>query len=163
MPIQMFFAWRIKLLTKSTWIPAFVVFLSIVSLGESIFCVLMRLPTASRPAGGIWTAVQIATVKVFARKPELHNPALLWFLSSCIADIVIAFSLVLSLVCCYPSCKASCGQLTINSQSGERVLELLTTSLAGSFEVIFLCFGMVSQLIASSCSDRSNWLDNVGS
>jgi len=79
-PIQLFFAWRIKVLTKNNWIAIFILLLSFVSLG-----------------GGIWTAVKIINIKLFLRKPELHTPALIWFLSSCVADIVITIALVLSL------------------------------------------------------------------
>ncbi|KAF8068069.1 hypothetical protein FPV67DRAFT_1171021 [Lyophyllum atratum] len=79
-PIQLFFAWRIKMLTKSIWIPALIVIFGIVSL-----------------AGGIWTGIMVAVVRLFARKPELHNPALVWFLASCAGDILITGSLVFSL------------------------------------------------------------------
>jgi len=79
-PIQLFFAWRIKVLTKNNWMAGFILFLAVVSL-----------------TGGIWTAVRVIQIKVFARKPELHTPALTWFLSSCVADIVITISLVISL------------------------------------------------------------------
>ncbi|KAJ6457052.1 hypothetical protein C8R47DRAFT_1227594 [Mycena vitilis] len=43
-------------------------------------------------------AVMIRIVKTFANKPKLHNSALLWFLSSCVADILITVSLVLTLM-----------------------------------------------------------------
>ncbi|GLB38883.1 hypothetical protein LshimejAT787_0600450 [Lyophyllum shimeji] len=79
-PIQLFFAWRIMKLTKSIWIPIAIALFGVVSLG-----------------GGIWTGVKITIVKLFARKPELHNPALVWFLSSCVADVLITGSLVYSL------------------------------------------------------------------
>ncbi|KIM37992.1 hypothetical protein M413DRAFT_448037 [Hebeloma cylindrosporum] len=79
-PIQIFFAWRIKLLTKSNIIPLIVVALSIVSL-----------------CGGAWTTALIVKIKLFARKPELHWPALVWFLSACIADVLITVVLVTTL------------------------------------------------------------------
>jgi len=79
-PIQLFFAWRIKSLTKSYWVP---VIIAVLSLGAL--------------TGGVWTAVMIRVVKTFANKPKLHNSALLWFLASCVADILITISLVLSL------------------------------------------------------------------
>jgi hypothetical protein len=40
----------------------------------------------------------VVKLKLFARKPELHLPALVWFLSSCVADILITVFLVISLV-----------------------------------------------------------------
>ncbi|KAF7353856.1 MFS domain-containing protein [Mycena venus] len=79
-PIQLFFAWRIKSLTKSWWIPIFIAILAIASL-----------------TGGVWTAVMIRIVKTFANKPKLHNSALLWFLASCVADVLITVSLVFTL------------------------------------------------------------------
>ncbi|KAJ7063697.1 hypothetical protein C8F01DRAFT_87808 [Mycena amicta] len=79
-PIQLFFAWRIRSLTKSYWIPAIIV---VLALGSC--------------AGGLWTAVDIGLFKTFANKPKLHNSALLWFLGSCVADILITGSLVFSL------------------------------------------------------------------
>ncbi|KAF5383041.1 hypothetical protein D9615_004797 [Tricholomella constricta] len=79
-PIQLFFAWRINVLTKSIWIPSIIVLLATVSL-----------------AGGIWTGVMIAILRLFAKKPELHNPALVWFLSGCVADVLITATLVYTL------------------------------------------------------------------
>lgn len=48
--------------------------------------------------GGAWTTVLIVKVKVFARKPELHWPALLWFLSAVVSDVMITVVLVITLV-----------------------------------------------------------------
>ncbi|KAH9482228.1 hypothetical protein JR316_0004325 [Psilocybe cubensis] len=79
-PIQVFFAWRIRLLTKQTILPLIIVILALVSTG-----------------GGTYTTVLIVKIKLFARKPELHWPALVWFLSACVADIMITAVLVISL------------------------------------------------------------------
>lgn len=46
----------------------------------------------------MWTTVRIVQIKVFAKKPELHWPALVWFLAACVSDILITVILVLSLV-----------------------------------------------------------------
>ncbi|KAF7344125.1 hypothetical protein MVEN_01702400 [Mycena venus] len=80
MPIQIFFAWRIHQLTKSLWIPIIISVLAIASF-----------------AGGVWTATMVQILRQFAKKPLLHNPALLWFLASCVADILITVSLVMTL------------------------------------------------------------------
>ncbi|KAG7088948.1 hypothetical protein E1B28_012893 [Marasmius oreades] len=79
-PIQCFFAWRIQRITGNWWIPLIVVILALASCG-----------------GGIWTGVMVGVVKTFARKPELHTPALVWFLTSCVADVIITATLVRSL------------------------------------------------------------------
>ncbi|KAM6492032.1 hypothetical protein JOM56_011756 [Amanita muscaria] len=79
-PIQLFFAWRIRKLTKMIILPCFICLLALVSLG-----------------GGTWTTVKLVVIKLFSRKPELHEPALIWFISSCIADVLITAVLVFSL------------------------------------------------------------------
>ncbi|KAJ7257555.1 hypothetical protein B0H12DRAFT_1232583 [Mycena haematopus] len=80
MPIQIFFAWRIHQLTNSLWIPAIISVFAIASF-----------------AGGVWTATMIQILRQFAKKPLLHNSALLWFLAACVADILITISLVVTL------------------------------------------------------------------
>lgn len=50
-------------------------------------------------AGGFITGVKIAKLKLFADKPELHWSALLWFLTACVADLLITGTLVWNLVC----------------------------------------------------------------
>jgi hypothetical protein len=79
-PIQLFFAWRIKLLTKNNYLPAIIALFAIISL-----------------AGGVWTTAMIVKLKLFSRKPELHEPALLWFLAACVSDILITVALVVTL------------------------------------------------------------------
>lgn len=79
-PIQLFFAWRIRKLTKTIILPCFICLLALVSFG-----------------GGTWTTVKLVVIKLFSRKPELHEPALIWFISSCIADVLITAVLVFSL------------------------------------------------------------------
>ncbi|KAJ7663209.1 hypothetical protein DFH06DRAFT_1324686 [Mycena polygramma] len=39
----------------------------------------------------------VAILKQFAKKPLLHTPALVWFLTSCAADVLITTSLVITL------------------------------------------------------------------
>ncbi|KAL9710040.1 hypothetical protein Ac2012v2_007102 [Leucoagaricus gongylophorus] len=79
-PIQLFFAWRIRLLTKQNTIASIITILSLVSL-----------------AGGLWTTIKIIIIKLFSRKPELHLSALVWFLSATVADVLITGTLVINL------------------------------------------------------------------
>jgi hypothetical protein len=60
-------------------------------------CLLIILSV--KTAGGIWLTFTIVHVKVYARKPDLHWPALVWLLASGIADAMITLSLVINLVC----------------------------------------------------------------
>lgn len=55
--------------------------------------------TMAFAAGGFLTGVKIAILKLFALKPELHWPALLWLVTSTVADLLITGTLVRSLVC----------------------------------------------------------------
>lgn len=79
-PIQIFIAYRIKIISRATWLAAIICVLAIVSLG-----------------GGTWLSVTVVHVRRYSRKPELHWPALLWLLSSAIADVTITISLVFNL------------------------------------------------------------------
>ncbi|KAJ7495165.1 hypothetical protein FB451DRAFT_1550725 [Mycena latifolia] len=80
MPIQVFFAWRIHQLTKSPWVPLTIIVFALASF-----------------AGGLWISAMVQILRQFAKKPLLHNSALLWFLASCVADVLITISLVLTL------------------------------------------------------------------
>ncbi|KAJ7659437.1 hypothetical protein B0H17DRAFT_832275, partial [Mycena rosella] len=79
-PIQIFFAWRICAITRTHVLPVIIGVLAGVAL-----------------AGGLWTAYKIALLKHFARKPALHHPALVWFLASAAADVLITGGLVRTL------------------------------------------------------------------
>ncbi|KAJ3743233.1 hypothetical protein DFH05DRAFT_1300540 [Lentinula detonsa] len=79
-PIQTFFAWRIRKITQTYWISGIVVALALAS-----------------SVGGFVTGVKIAKLKLFADKPELHWSALLWFITACVADLVITATLVWNL------------------------------------------------------------------
>ncbi|KAG6828231.1 hypothetical protein H0H92_008729 [Tricholoma furcatifolium] len=54
-----------------------------------LFCMLT--------GGGIWTTIRIAQLRLFADKPLLHTPALVWFVTASAADILITVSLVINL------------------------------------------------------------------
>lgn len=79
-PIQLFFAYRIRLLSKSNLLGGIIAFFATVSLG-----------------GGAWSTVRIVKTKVFAHKPELHLPALVWLLSAVVSDVMITVVLVITL------------------------------------------------------------------
>ena len=51
-----------------------------------------------RIAGGVWTAIKIIVVKRFSLKYQLETPAMVWFLTSCVADLLITVTLVIYLV-----------------------------------------------------------------
>ncbi|GLB38894.1 hypothetical protein LshimejAT787_0600560 [Lyophyllum shimeji] len=79
-PIQVFVAYRIKIISRATWLAAVICVLAIIALG-----------------GGVWLSVTVVHVRRYSRKPELHWPALTWLLASAIADITITTSLAYNL------------------------------------------------------------------
>ncbi|KAH8830181.1 hypothetical protein DL96DRAFT_1707019 [Flagelloscypha sp. PMI_526] len=78
-PVQMFIAYR-QVISKSMIVPIIVVLLALTSTG-----------------GAFWLGYCVIDFKRFARKPELHNPALIWLSTSAAADILITVGLTWSL------------------------------------------------------------------
>ncbi|XP_006462182.1 hypothetical protein AGABI2DRAFT_179048 [Agaricus bisporus var. bisporus H97] len=79
-PVQLFIAWRIIIISGKRYFAFIIWVFALISTG-----------------GAIWLAHTVVDVKRFARKPDLHWPALTWLLASMIADVIITFSLVHSL------------------------------------------------------------------
>ncbi|KAF4605793.1 hypothetical protein EYR40_004583 [Pleurotus pulmonarius] len=79
-PIQLFFAWRISIITKSKLIVASILFFA--------FCSL---------TGGIAATIATAVIHEFARLQELKGAIITWLFSSAIADIIITSSLLVNL------------------------------------------------------------------
>ncbi|KAJ7348860.1 hypothetical protein DFH08DRAFT_807460 [Mycena albidolilacea] len=95
-------------------------------------------------AGGVWTAVMVRLVKTFANKPKLHNPALLWFLSSCVTDALITISLVVTL---------------LKRKTGFSGTDSVIDKINRRAHTFKYDRGLkLTQL----CSDHPNWHDNVG-
>ena len=96
----MFFAWRIRRLTESNWIPILVAIFAFTSFGthalpiSSFDCIQLHRGIA----GGVWTAIRIIVLGLFSMKPQFETPAMVWFLAACIADLLIAVTLVTYLV-----------------------------------------------------------------
>ncbi|KDR67389.1 hypothetical protein GALMADRAFT_147174 [Galerina marginata CBS 339.88] len=79
-PIQIFFAWRIKVLTKSKVLASTVVVCSVASFGS-----------------GLYTGSLTLKLKLFACKQELAHGAISWLITVAAADILIATILVRAL------------------------------------------------------------------
>ncbi|KAH8829377.1 hypothetical protein DL96DRAFT_1050186 [Flagelloscypha sp. PMI_526] len=79
-PIQLFIAYRLRLLSKSWVIPIVIAALALLSL-----------------SGGIYTGTMVLILKRFALKPKLHTPALIWLVSSAVADVLITTGLTYNL------------------------------------------------------------------
>ncbi|KAJ7087057.1 hypothetical protein C8R44DRAFT_820259 [Mycena epipterygia] len=79
-PIQMFFLWRIRMLTQNNVILGIIFIFSLVGLG-----------------GGIWTTVMVQVAGKFSRIPLLYRSAEVWFISSSVTDVCIAVRLAFAL------------------------------------------------------------------
>jgi len=79
-PVQLFMAWRIKVLTGSTLLAAAISFLSLVALG-----------------GGIWTTISVSLLPQFHQFSEFRAAPSTWLVSSATGDVVITTALVYSL------------------------------------------------------------------
>ncbi|KAF5340648.1 hypothetical protein D9611_007516 [Ephemerocybe angulata] len=80
--VQLFFAWRIKILTKS-W----------------ILCGLVGVVALLGGVSGIWTAIEVGKVPTFTDFQNFKVTVILWLAAEVFGDIVITTILVLYLVC----------------------------------------------------------------
>ncbi|KAH0829225.1 pyridoxal phosphate-dependent transferase [Lanmaoa asiatica] len=81
LPVQLFIAWRVKVMSKSSILPAIITFLAITSF-----------------IGGIATTVAVLLIKLeYSRFAENDGAVITWLASSAAADVIITVSLVCSL------------------------------------------------------------------
>ncbi|KAF8061621.1 hypothetical protein FPV67DRAFT_288695 [Lyophyllum atratum] len=78
--VQLFIAWRIKIITNSTLITSIVCFFSVCSF-----------------VGGVATTISVTLIPQYARLQEFHGAVITWLGASAAADVVITGSLVRSL------------------------------------------------------------------
>ncbi|KAF6755914.1 hypothetical protein DFP72DRAFT_895576 [Ephemerocybe angulata] len=78
--VQLFFAWRIKILTKS-W----------------ILCGLVGVVAVLGGVSGIWTAIEVGKVPTFTEFQNFKHTVILWLAAEVFGDIVITTILVLYL------------------------------------------------------------------
>ncbi|KAF4616823.1 hypothetical protein D9613_008231 [Agrocybe pediades] len=75
-PIQVLVAWRLWNIQQSIWIAAAVVVLSAVST-----------------AGGLWTGIQVAMIRLYEKSPQAYPAIYMWLGSAAAADMLITASL----------------------------------------------------------------------
>ncbi|KAF8556648.1 hypothetical protein OG21DRAFT_1482862 [Imleria badia] len=80
LPVQLFIAWRVKIMSKSKIVPTIICFLAIAAF-----------------VGGVATAVSVAIINEYAHFRKFDAAALTWLASSTAADILITTSLVYNL------------------------------------------------------------------
>lgn len=79
-PVQLFIAWRIKIITSSIVMPSVIGFFS--------FCSFV---------GGMATTICVSLIPEYARLHKFEGAVITWLASSAIADVIIAVTLVISL------------------------------------------------------------------
>lgn len=100
LPVQLFIAWRLKIISKSRVLPAIISFLAITAFCKLDRTLHIRLSCqpGSITVGGVATAVSVAIINEYAHFREFDAAALTWLGSSTAADIIITASLVYNLV-----------------------------------------------------------------
>ncbi|KAF8551025.1 hypothetical protein OG21DRAFT_1487316 [Imleria badia] len=81
-PVQLFIAWRVKIMSKSGILPVIISFFAITSF-----------------VGGVATTVSVTIINDYARFHQFDGAVITWLASSAAADVVITASLVYSLWC----------------------------------------------------------------
>ncbi|KAJ2912835.1 hypothetical protein MD484_g7580, partial [Candolleomyces efflorescens] len=109
--VQLFFAWRIKILTKS-W----------------IFCAIIAVMALAGCVAGIWTAVEVGRTPTFTEFQNFKATVIVWLASEAVCDVLITAVLVVYLVGIVPS--------SIPEGSTETKQRKHKTGFAGSDKVI---------------------------
>ncbi|KAJ6492249.1 hypothetical protein C8R45DRAFT_990732 [Mycena sanguinolenta] len=79
---QIFFGWRIHVISRSFWIPGLIVAVSMVSM-----------------AGGVWTGVELSIARVFSGLQGSNvKPTIIWLATTSLCDLVIGASTVFYLL-----------------------------------------------------------------
>ena len=161
-PIQLFFAWRIRRLTESNWIPIIIAILAFTSLGMYTLPIISfdYIQLDCQTGAGVWTAVKIVVVKLFSLKYLLVSPAMVWFLTSCVADLLITVTLVIYLVRCelfWPDLVHEFGTHLVKASNWFRAIKWCDRKNYPKYALIFV----PSYHWIPACSDHSDWPYNV--
>ncbi|KAH7883158.1 hypothetical protein F5I97DRAFT_1902519 [Phlebopus sp. FC_14] len=78
--VQLFIAWRVKVMSKSSFVPFVIAFFAVTSF-----------------IGGIATTVSVTIINEYSRLHQFDGAVITWLASSAAADIIITLSLVWSL------------------------------------------------------------------
>ncbi|THG93700.1 hypothetical protein EW026_g7604 [Hermanssonia centrifuga] len=74
--VHAYFAWRIKIVTRNIWIPAFIMAAAVISC-----------------YGGLATAVSVQASKSYAKLDRFDPNVAIWLISTAICDTIIAVTL----------------------------------------------------------------------
>ncbi|KAJ7600786.1 hypothetical protein C8J56DRAFT_1038418 [Mycena floridula] len=148
--MQVFFAWRIKVLTNNTWLA----------------CVVVSFAIAGG-VGGIITAVEVERITAFVDFRKFKSVVILWLAAECICDALIASILVWHLVSSYPSGRKRKTGFQISDELVDRIIRLtmqtgFLTALCATLDLCFFLSDPTGTMM-SSLNSRGGWKEPVGS
>ncbi|KAJ7159390.1 hypothetical protein C8R43DRAFT_994546 [Mycena crocata] len=130
-PIQLFFIWRIRKLTGSNILPAFITLFALASAG-----------------GGLATSVRVPATKHFSKIPNLFRSAEIWLIGEAVTDLLIAGSLSIALQ------KSKTG-FALTDTVVDKIIRM--TVQTGMFTALFSILDMVSFLTVKDATLNFMW------
>ncbi|KAK0218084.1 hypothetical protein IW262DRAFT_1463526 [Armillaria fumosa] len=127
--VQLFFAWRVKILTSNIWLVAVVCATALAGTSEWLFPSRRHLLRVVLGAGSIGSTVEAMKIGTFLRFQDIKAWVILWLVATCVADILITVILVWHLVCALLSAAKS-AFLIIHVQKNHK------TGFRGSDELV---------------------------
>ncbi|KAL0960491.1 hypothetical protein HGRIS_005531 [Hohenbuehelia grisea] len=152
-PVQLFIAWRIKIISKSKVITAAIVFFAVCAF-----------------VGGVATTVCVTVIPEYARLQEFHAAVITWLASSAAADVVITGSLVYSLYNRKTGLRATddvinriirltvqTGMITAISAGADVIIFLAVPSTTLNFIWDFALSKLYTNSLLSTLNARAGW------
>lgn len=103
-PIQLFIAWRVRVVTGSLLLPFMISLFAMCSLGRSLYYLSATIADLPCIIGGGISVTTIVTLRPrFAQFGQFHPEVITWLVSSATCDVFLTGSLVYSLVRALPS------------------------------------------------------------
>jgi hypothetical protein len=100
-PVQLFIAWRIRVVTRSYVLPGFIALLAIISFGALslyLYNLYSLLTRDDCPGGGLATSLIVSLFPASEKITKFRTEIIIWLVSSTVCDVVLTVSLVASLV-----------------------------------------------------------------
>ncbi|KAL0960496.1 hypothetical protein HGRIS_005534 [Hohenbuehelia grisea] len=155
-PVQLFIAWRIKIISKSKLITSAIVFFAVCAF-----------------VGGVATTVCVTLIPEYKRLQEFHGAVITWLASSAAADVVITGSLVHSLYNRKTGIRATddvinriirltvqTGMITAISAAADVIIFIAVPSTTLNFIWDFALSKLYTNSLLSTLNARAGW-DNL--
>ncbi|KAK7032156.1 hypothetical protein VNI00_013330 [Paramarasmius palmivorus] len=94
-PVQLFMAWRVKIITKSNILPIIIALCSLVSLGNAYSYTLQTYPQTRETGGGAWLSFNIFSDTFEGSHNSMtKDSSSTWLISSAVTDVLITVAIV---------------------------------------------------------------------